>query len=134
MSYPRMANVTMIEELPNLEDIDGGGGYIERQIMDRPNLQDDRFQKHIRPTHRIDPQAGMENAAMAAGHEEMMYQQPMLPQLPVHMTYNCVDVSKHIQDCPICSKFYHDDKSVYIIVIILLCIVCLLLLKRVLNV
>jgi hypothetical protein len=48
--------------------------------------------------------------------------------------FNCVDIAKHIQDCPICSRFYNNDRTVYIIAIVVLSIVCLLLLKRILNV
>lgn len=47
---------------------------------------------------------------------------------------NCIDIANHIKDCPICSKFYDNDKTVYIVIIVLLTIICLLLLKRVLNV
>jgi hypothetical protein len=47
---------------------------------------------------------------------------------------NCIDVANHIQSCPICSKFYNNDKTLYILAIIILSIVCLLLLKKVLNI
>jgi hypothetical protein len=50
------------------------------------------------------------------------------------MSVSCIDISCHIQNCPICSKFYNGDKSLYIIIIIILAIVSLLLLKRVLGV
>lgn len=50
------------------------------------------------------------------------------------LSYNCVDIAKHIQNCPICSRFYNNDHTAYIIAIVVLAIVCLLLLKRVLNV
>jgi hypothetical protein len=47
---------------------------------------------------------------------------------------SCQDVLKHISNCPICSKFYNNDRTVYIIIIIILIIICLLLVKKVLNV
>ena len=47
---------------------------------------------------------------------------------------NCIDVANHIQSCPICSKFYNNDKTLYILAIIILSIVCLLLMKKVLNI
>ena len=50
------------------------------------------------------------------------------------MSISCIDIASHIQNCPICSKFYNGDKSLYIIIIIILAIVSLLLLKRVLGV
>jgi hypothetical protein len=47
---------------------------------------------------------------------------------------SCLDVAEHISKCPICSKFYNTDKTIYIIAIITLVIICILLLKKVLDV
>jgi len=47
---------------------------------------------------------------------------------------SCLDVAEHISKCPICSKFYNTDKTIYIISIITLVIICILLLKKVLDV
>jgi len=83
---------------------------------------------------RMMPQEMMEQPVMDV--REMRY----VPPPPVHferpdpMSLNCVDVAMHIQHCPICSKFYNGDKSLYVIVIVILAIICLLLLKRVLGV
>ena len=46
---------------------------------------------------------------------------------------SCLDVAEHIANCPICSKLYNNDKTIYIVAIIVLSILCLILLKRVLN-
>ena len=147
MSYGRMQNphVTMIDELPDLEDLEGVGDNVQ---MNRPNPQDDRYQKHIRATHRLNPQSGMDRNMEGYGsnnfvntqNNEMIKQTPPPQEIPVinqppnHMAIHCIDISKHIQECPICSKFYHNDKTIYIIAIVVLSIVCLLLLKRVLYV
>ena len=45
----------------------------------------------------------------------------------------CLYVSNHIKNCPICSKFYENDKSIYIIIIIILAIVCIILARKVLE-
>jgi hypothetical protein len=47
-----------------------------------------------------------------------------------HGELSCIEIAKHIKDCPICSKFYDTDKSLYIIIIIILIIFCILLLKK----
>ena len=47
---------------------------------------------------------------------------------------NCLDINEHITKCPICSKFYNTDLTIYIIVIVILCIICLILLKKVLKI
>jgi hypothetical protein len=49
-------------------------------------------------------------------------------------TPSCLSVAEHIASCPICSKFYNNDKTIYIIAIVVLALVCILLLKRVLDV
>ncbi len=46
---------------------------------------------------------------------------------------NCLDVSGHIEKCPICSKLYKQDKTIMIIAIVVLAIICILLFKKVLN-
>lgn len=54
--------------------------------------------------------------------------------IPEIYTPNCIDIHNHVTQCPICSKFFKFDNSVYIISIIVLSIICILLLKKVLNV
>jgi len=153
----RNQRVTMIDELPELEDLAGVGDYhvqMDRHIMERPDINDNKYQKHIRSAHMVNPRAGMDNngpmegygsaqansfhASLQPPQEEMMQHMPppqrMEAMQPNPMAYNCIDIAKHVQDCPICSRFYHNDKTVYIIAIVVLSIVCLLLLKRVLNV
>ena len=49
-------------------------------------------------------------------------------------TPSCLDVAEHIANCPICSKFYSTDKTIYIIAIVILSIICILLLKKVLDI
>jgi hypothetical protein len=46
---------------------------------------------------------------------------------------SCMTVANHIKDCPICSKFYNCDNSMYIVCIALLIIVCIILLKRIIE-
>lgn len=46
---------------------------------------------------------------------------------------SCLEFADHVQACPLCSKFYNNDKTIYIIAIVILAIVCILLLKRVLE-
>jgi hypothetical protein len=139
----RNQRVTMIEELPELEDLAGVGDYhvqMDRHIMDRPDINDPKFQKHIRGVHMINPESGMDNNVPIHQNnfrEQVIHyphQRMEEPSPPNPMSYNCIDIAKHIQECPICSKFYHNDRTVYIIAIVVLSIVCLLLLKRVLNV
>lgn len=124
-------NVTMISDLPDvsmLENRERGG----RDVIE------DKYQKFIRPSHKMNPESGMEyfgspQSDMQQAPPAGMMQEPP-PPVKHYMNFSCIDIAKHIQECPICSKFYNNDKTVYVIVIIVLSVVCLLLLKRVLNV
>ena len=42
----------------------------------------------------------------------------------------CLEISDHITNCPICSKFYNTDKTIYYVAISILTIVCLGLLVK----
>lgn len=128
MSYAR--NFTMINELPELSDLDGVGDY--EQTENAPD--DPRFQKHIRMNRPILREAGMESynpRPTKTEHYERTDPGPPPPSPPV---LNCLDVANHVQSCPICSRFYHNDKTPYIIAIVILAIICILLLKKVLDV
>jgi len=48
-------------------------------------------------------------------------------------SFRCIDVARHIKNCPICIKFYDNDRSLYIIIIIILAIICIILLKKLLE-
>ena len=127
-------HVTPLDQLPELQDLDreqqmGGGGA--------PRPPPDHYQKFVRRPMRIDPQAGM--APMGPPLEAIGMGQGMGQGIPeMYMPHmpagNCIDIARHIQDCPICSKFYSSDKTVYIIIIVILAIICILLLKKVLDV
>ena len=137
MSYERLQpNVTMINDLPSLEDLEGVGN----SNHDHDSRKDARIQKHSRLTRRLNSESGMETAEQYIP-QEMVMQEPVPPPAKMHhenqfnpMSINCLDIARHVEGCPICSRFYNNDKTVYIIAIVILSIVCLLLLKRVLNV
>ena len=46
---------------------------------------------------------------------------------------SCIDIARHIKHCPICIKFYDNDRSMYIITIIVLVVICIILLKKLLE-
>lgn len=157
-----MQNVTAIDDLPELEDLEGprpmhrairpGGGPQNAtpygQDILPPKDSDDIYRKHIRVGRNIQempPEAGMSQlprAPMHAPMEPMMdmeYYQP--DQDVVHTKYNlpansptCIDCANHVDVCPVCKKYFDNDKTIYIIAIIVLTITCLLLLKKVLDV
>jgi hypothetical protein len=64
---------------------------------------------------------------------------------PVHENYEhklqhkekssnqCIDVADHAANCPVCSKLYANNNTIFILIIVFLALVNLLLLKRILE-
>lgn len=153
MSY-NSHNVTPIDSLPELEDLEGprpftqavrgadikASRYPGSSMI--PEGDQERYGKFIRHTHAMPYESGMINQdtpppmiPLEGGGESM----PNAREGPVitNMPYNsptCLEVADHIANCPLCSKFYNNDKTIYIIAIAVLIIICIMLLKRVLDV
>lgn len=164
-------HITMIDDLPDLEDLEQQNSYTYNGPMDQ------QIQKYIRSSHSMNKSSGMHPEQIPSGYANSGHPRNNINNAHINnehinnehfnnghnayhnnnfnngylnnqtrytedkqfkqtdpSTYNCVDIAKHIQDCPICSRFYNNDKTVYIITIVILSIVCILLLKRVLNV
>ena len=121
---------TLINDLPDLEDLEG---YSQKQ--------DDKYSKFIRQAHSSPQQAGMTQQHMGSPMGQQHMGPPMgqvMEQKPSHnITENspsCIEVADHIFTCPICSKFYKNDNTIYIVAIVVLLIICILLLKKCLDV
>jgi hypothetical protein len=153
--YGQKRNITYIEDLPELEDLELGGSQNQHTMIPQ------KYQKFIRPSGATPPplQSGMSTQPqqaypprMSPPSEHMMPRpsQQQIPHLKRNMTgpemsHNrdfhegfsnqptCLEIARHVENCPICSKFYKRDNSLYIIAIIILSIICILLLKKVLN-
>lgn len=114
-------NYTLLDELPELED-----------------LEHEKYNKYIRNHNKEShPESGMNrpyNQPAAVDTANPSYN-PIIQQefYPPVQNFNCLDVHSHITRCPICSKFFKVDNTVYIISIVILTIICILLLKKVLN-
>jgi len=113
-----MNNVTLIENLPELEYEDPEQKP-ERLIYERQDSPTYRQQQQSVP-HSVPPS---------------FYQHPrgVAQQEGGSIPLSCLDVAGHINDCPICSKLYSCDKSIYLVIIIILAVACMLLLRRVLE-
>lgn len=44
---------------------------------------------------------------------------------------SCRNISLHVEDCPICKKFYDSDNNLYIIIIVVLLIINVYLLRKI---
>lgn len=122
-----MNNVTMLEDLPDV----GGGGMDMGNILPPDHMN--KYNSHIRNSHMAPhQQAGMSSYG-GGGFVQENYHQPQQFHMPPN-TPTCIEIAEHVQACPICSKFYKNDNSVYIVAIIVLAIICILLMKKVLDV
>lgn len=133
----RQHGVTYIDDLPDLNDLTESP--VVHMVPDQ-----DKYKKFIRTgTGSPAMESGMSRNRVQAhvpmpqqqddsmmDNNSQLYEQP----LPHPHMYNCIDIANHIKVCPICSKIYNDDKTLYILCIVLLCIVIIILIKKILNV
>jgi hypothetical protein len=137
-AQPMKKNVTYIDDLPDLDDLESGGGFNTQHMEEDYNQP--KYQKFIRnpggipPPH---PESGMNNQGGQKQQQNEFFEPPQQKQQanmrPISDTPSCLEIHDHIQQCPICSRFYKNDNTVYIIAIVILSIICILLLKKVLN-
>ncbi len=50
-----------------------------------------------------------------------------------HQGHSCMSIADHVSGCPICSRYYDTDKTIYMVIIVILLIICALLIRKVLN-
>lgn len=156
---PNKTNVTYIKDLPDLEDLESHGGMHGSMQYGPPGMNNQqnmmgigehvpfqhrgppggipaKFQKFIRtPMGSPPPESGMSPYHAPSPQQEFFTppQQDETPMRPAADSPSCLTIADHVGNCPICSKFYKNDTTVYIIAIVILAIICILLLKRVLN-
>ena len=154
-------NVTPLEMLPDLEDLDKNN-FSPMNVL--PPGDAEKFGRYIRNYQNgIAKESGMTQNAHSVQQRHLgqqhhpqhqhQYQHPHQYQRDQKENYDfhkeedgiktfnmpsgtpsCLDVAEHIANCPICSKFYSTDKTIYIIAIVILSIICILLLKKVLDI
>lgn len=140
MNYKQ--NITMIDELPELEDIDRKpyGNPIKERV------ENDKYDKYIRNSHKPLEESGMNNynnminnvvddniiesnIMESTTNDNFVQNKYSLP----NGSPSCIDVANHIEVCPICSRYYKQDNSLYLLAILVLSIICVLLMKKVLK-
>lgn len=128
--------VTPLDQLPDLEEFSeqSHNPYV-------PSGMNQQYQKFIRPSNNqpyVESGMAKPNKSQHTIIENLEEKSDVVASpiiIPQHSHQpTCLEICNHISSCPLCSKFYDNDKSIYVIVIIVLTIICLLLLKRVLNV
>ena len=159
--HTQKRNFTYIDELPDLEDLESSGGMyrgmhdgmshgnpmgmphtsgkpLQFSEQGPPRGLPEKFRKFIRsPMGPAHPESGMAHHSQHHQPPQEFFQPPPhtkeSPTRPDVNSPTCLEISDHVGGCPICSRFYKNDSSIYIIAIVVLAIICILLLKRVLN-
>ena len=151
----RQPNVTYIDDLPELSDLaaddmmmlspppssksDNKGNMMMNKGPFPPDQ--DKYKKYIRNSN-TPPKQFSESGMIPKSQlpplppqlqddNDMMFYQP--PQT-LYGSPTCIDVANHINSCPICSKLYNNDKTMYVLCIIILAIICVILMKKCLGV
>jgi hypothetical protein len=141
--------VTMIEDLPELDQVDVNSQSIAQPESSEMGRKINRFirsnVKNLPPESgmQLYYQSGVEDDDTGYGIPVMMDQSQNVasnyrPAISESYCNNnpvcCQDMYNHVKDCYICQKFYKTDNTIYLIIIAILVIACALLAKKVLNV
>jgi hypothetical protein len=88
------------------------------------------------PIRKLDSKENMlKMGGFNAEYNMHNYHQTKQPFL-IHNTptgINCISIAQHIDTCPICSRLYDTDKTLYILAILGLLILCFLMVKRIVK-
>ena len=144
MVYKTNRNITMIDDLPELEELPSPS--MGMQMI--PDEKMNQIQRVIRQNDYNPPaESGMGfyneptiinnydvDVIPRMPQPQQVQQIPQQQMIPSYQQLSCIDVAEHTINCVVCSRLYQNNNNGYIVVIILLSIICILLLKRVLNV
>lgn len=147
-----MKNVTFIDDLFDTDSLMMGGNgksdFISKGNAERDEYSNQVHNRHIRKHDNKDMSFAINGGMMSQPPMQMQMPQQMPQQFmfeeqqPVrHIRQqiyepeeiSCMTIANHIKECPICSKFYNCDNSMYIVCIVLLIMVCVILLKRIIE-
>jgi hypothetical protein len=124
------AKVTMLDSLPELEDYNN---------QPQPQQhQEGKYQKFIREGYNPPSESGMNPQQAPYSTYPPPSDNYVVPvsnhqRIPIEQL-SCMTIAGHVENCPICSRFYNNDKTLYIIIIAILAIICILLLKKILDI
>lgn len=147
--------VTPIEDLvPDIDDVEDSGSNSRNNLLSPQQTQLSR--RFIRKNLTMIPESGMvlNPYDQVSYNTEVKEPQPqttnifknspiielpvqsnmpqMQMQMPAPPPFTCQDIFYHIESCPLCTKFYKNDNTVYLVIIAILVLVCAILLKKVL--
>ena len=150
-------NVTFLDDLPELNDLEKTNS--NKNVYNPNTSIAPKYKRFIKKSRtRIPDQSGMNPKNVLSSHhhphshaqenednehmheENQLFQSPninnMSPKnyrdLNTTPVNTCLDVASHVENCPICSQLYKNDRTLFIITIVILVVICALLLKKIL--
>lgn len=156
-------NVTMIDDLPYLEDIENISNMngvpptemkqVSKFIRDttyNPPVESGMYLSHQQPQqqHHQQPSRYSKVSHNQVQHQPMVMIEQTIEggggggdegghhhnhQMHRILSLSCVDVAEHATNCIVCSKLYNTDTTLYIIVISILLLTVVILMKKVLD-
>jgi hypothetical protein len=124
LNFALNGNMYQTQTTP-LNDYDDNDEYVMSHKNAFTNIPNQQSQPTHQPTHQSQP-------SYQPTQQSQPYQPTYQPTYqPAHFT--CPDVFEHVSKCPICSKIYNQDKTIYILFIIVLSVIILILLKQLFN-
>ena len=104
------------------------GTYINiGELNDSETTMYDNGYDQIRTQFNVPEESGM----VLQNEQKTIPIQPEISVVPSESL--CVQMSRHCNDCPVCSKLYRYDTTYYNYSILFLLLICILLIKNVLS-
>jgi len=100
----------------------------------RPNMNQPLSESGMRPNYIPNVGNPMVQPIMQPQLIPIVDEKVVSLQEKLKGTPSCLEIADHISMCPICSRFYRNDSTVFVIAIVILVIICILLLKHVLKI
>lgn len=121
---PQYINPRHIQNAQNAQNVHNVHNVNNDYLLIEPNENYENYEDDSEETFEMGPRV-RQIGNNAKGMMNRMSQDPQ--------SFRCIDVARHIKNCPICIKFYDNDRSIYVIIIIILAIICIILLKKLLE-
>ena len=134
---PSYQKVTFLEDLPELETLEPS---MDEQTENNEIIKRRFLRNHHSPLSQSGMSAQQEmmmQGSFPVRSEQIQIQRAgaeIIEPVISRPSFSCQDIYYHIEDCPMCKKFYRSDNTMFLIVIAVLIIICALLLKKVLGV
>jgi hypothetical protein len=129
---------TQLSNIPTIEQLEGGNTFSSDPERITPDVS--KFIRNSLPNSMNNMNMSNTSMSNVGSGQQRPVVVPEFFNEPKNMAFNtnyselnCVDVSEHIKNCPVCSRLYKPDTSIHMILIILLGSLCLVLTHKIIN-